>query len=142
MELHFFYKNKPENIENWKKFQPKTAELLAFFNKHVVGKYPYKQYSVVQGGDGGMEYAMCTLITGNRINRSLVGVTAHEFAHSLVPTHFSDEMNQNIVGWMKDLPFISDLAMNQVLPKRTLESPFADAYKITFILLQVVKNNL
>ena len=74
VELHFFYKNKPENIENWKKFQPKTAELLAFFNKHV-GPYPYKQYSVVQGGDGGMEYAMCTLITGNRSYGSLVGCT-------------------------------------------------------------------
>ena len=35
---------------------------MAFFNK-TIGPYPYKQYSVVQGGDGGMEYAMLTLIT-------------------------------------------------------------------------------
>ena len=27
------------------------------------GEYPYKQYSIIQGGDGGMEYPMCTLIT-------------------------------------------------------------------------------
>jgi hypothetical protein len=24
------------------------------------GKYPYHQYSFIQGGDGGMEYAMAT----------------------------------------------------------------------------------
>jgi hypothetical protein len=27
--------------------------------------YPYKQYSFIQGGDGGMEYAMSTLMLGN-----------------------------------------------------------------------------
>ena len=79
--LHFFYKNDPEIIENWKKLQPQTAELMRFFN-NTIGTYPYKQYSVVQGGDGGMEYAMLTLITGGRNYRDLFGVTAHELAHS------------------------------------------------------------
>ena len=37
--------------------------MMQYFNKKI-GPYPYKQYSVVQGGDGGMEYAMLTLITG------------------------------------------------------------------------------
>ena len=36
-----------------------------FYNKYV-GKYPWKQYSFLQGGDGGMEYAMCTLIEGEK----------------------------------------------------------------------------
>lgn len=128
VELHFFYKNKPENIENWKKFQPKTAELLAFFNKHV-GPYPYKQYSVVQGGDGGMEYAMCTLITGNRSYGSLVGVTAHEFAHSWFQHILAT--NESKHCWMDEgfTSYISDLAMHQVLPPKEPESPFADAFK-------------
>jgi len=39
--------------------QPITGELLKFFNKNI-GIYPYKQYSVVQGGDGGMEYFCCS----------------------------------------------------------------------------------
>ncbi len=81
VDLHFFYKNNPEIKENWKNMQPKTAELMAFFNERV-GEYPYHQYSVIQGGDGGMEYAMCTLITGERNFESLMGVTAHELAHS------------------------------------------------------------
>ncbi len=79
--LNFYYKNNPEIIENWKSLQPKTAEIMSYFNTHI-GSYPYKQYAVVQGGDGGMEYAMCTLITGERNLNSLIGVTAHEMAHS------------------------------------------------------------
>ena len=39
----------------------------------IVGAYPYKQYSIIQGGDGGMEYPMCTLITGKRKLGSLMG---------------------------------------------------------------------
>ena len=81
VNLHFFYKNDEAIINNWKKLQPHTAELMRFYNKNI-GPYPYKQYSVVQGGDGGMEYAMLTLITGGRDYRSLFGVTAHELAHS------------------------------------------------------------
>ena len=63
--LHFLYKKtlSTNYLENWRKLQPKTAELMAYFSENI-GKYPYKQYSVIQGGDGGMEYAMSTLITG------------------------------------------------------------------------------
>jgi hypothetical protein len=39
--------------------QPKLCKVNGVYNK-TVGDYPYKQYSVIQGGDGGMEYAMCT----------------------------------------------------------------------------------
>jgi hypothetical protein len=79
--LHFFYKNDPDIIENWKKLQPHTAKMMSYYNEKI-GPYPYDQYSVVQGGDGGMEYAMLTLITGGRNYNSLFGVTAHELAHS------------------------------------------------------------
>ena len=131
VELHFFYKNKKENLENWKKLQPKTAELLDFFNKNV-GLYPYKQYSVIQGGDGGMEYAMCTLITGNRSYGSLVGVTAHEFAHSWFQHVLAS--NESKHEWMDEgfTSFISDLAMEQVLPSKKKDgediNPFEGAY--------------
>jgi hypothetical protein len=127
VELHFLYKNKKENLENWKKLQPKTAELLAFFNENV-GPYPYKQYSVIQGGDGGMEYGMCTLITGNRAFGSLVGVTAHELAHSWF--QFVLATNETKHEWMDEgfTSYISNLAMNNVLPPKKPENPFEDAY--------------
>ena len=128
VELHFLYKNKKENLENWKKMQPKTAELLAFFNENV-GQYPYKQYSVIQGGDGGMEYGMCTLITGNRAFGSLVGVTAHEMAHSWF--QFVLATNETKHEWMDEgfTSYISNLAMNKILPPKKPENPFGDSYK-------------
>lgn len=127
VELHFLYKNKKDNLENWKKLQPKTAELLAFFNENV-GQYPYKQYSVIQGGDGGMEYGMCTLITGNRAFGSLVGVTAHELAHSWF--QFVLATNETKHEWMDEgfTSYISNLAMNKVLPSKKPESPFESSY--------------
>ena len=54
---------------------------MLFFSKNI-GEYPYKQYSVIQGGDGGMEYAMATLITGGEKPGSVVGTMIHELAHS------------------------------------------------------------
>ncbi len=128
VELHFLYKNKKDNLENWKKLQPKTAELLAFFNENV-GQYPYKQYSVIQGGDGGMEYGMCTLITGNRAFGSLVGVTAHEMAHSWF--QFVLATNETKHEWMDEgfTSYISNLAMNKVFPPKKPENPFEDSYK-------------
>ena len=114
VDLHFFYKNNPEIIENWKKLQPITASLMEYFNEKV-GLYPYKQYSVIQGGDGGMEYAMCTLITGERKFGSLVGVTSHELAHSWF--QFVLATNETKHEWMDEgfTTFISTLAVNEVL---------------------------
>lgn len=112
--LNFYYKNNPDIIENWKTLQPKTAELLNYFNKNI-GEYPYKQYSVIQGGDGGMEYAMCTLITGNRKLGSLIGVTAHEMAHTWF--QFLLATNEAKHEWMDEgfTTFISGWAMNEVM---------------------------
>lgn len=112
--LHFFYKNNPEILDNWKKLQPKTADLMRFFNS-AVGPYPYKQYSVVQGGDGGMEYAMLTFITGERKFGSLVGVTGHELAHSWFQHVLAT--NEMKHAWMDEgfTSFISDYAVDQVL---------------------------
>jgi hypothetical protein len=137
VELHFFYKNDKEIIENWKAMQPKTAELLAFFNKNI-GLYPYKQYSVIHGGDGGMEYAMCTLITGKRSVGSLVGVTAHEMAHSWFQHVLAT--NESKHEWMDEgfTSFISDLAMTEVMPsknKKDDENPFLSSYNNYFYMV-------
>jgi hypothetical protein len=114
VELHFFYKNNPDIIENWKNLQPITADLMRYFNEKI-GPYPYKQYSVIQGGDGGMEYAMCTLITGERAFGSLVGVTSHELAHTWF--QFVLATNETKHEWMDEgfTSFISTLAVNDVL---------------------------
>lgn len=125
--LHFFYKNNPDIIDNWKKLQPITAKLMAYFNENI-GLYPYKQYSVVHGGDGGMEYAMLTLITGNRKFGSLVGVTAHELAHSWFQHILAT--NETKHEWMDEgfTSFISTLAENEVLEENK-EFPLEGSYR-------------
>lgn len=142
VELHFLYKNTPENAEGWKKLQPKTVELLNYFNKNI-GPYPYKQYSIIQGGDGGMEYAMCTLITG-RSFEGLVSVTAHEFAHSWFQHVLAT--NESKHEWMDEgfTSYISDLAMMEVLPPKQenedeQQNPFADAYRNYFYMVSTGK---
>ena len=127
VKLNFYYKNNPEILENWKALQPKTADLLAYFNTHI-GNYPYKQYSVIQGGDGGMEYAMCTLITGERKLGSLIGVTAHELAHTWF--QFLLATNESKHEWMDEgfTSYISNMAMNELMEEKK-ENPNAGSYR-------------
>ncbi len=126
--LHFFYKDdlNKEEKENWKKLQAKTAELMDFFSEHI-GKYPYKQYSVIQGGDGGMEYAMCTLITGKRTFGSLFGVTAHELAHTWF--QFLLATNESTNPWMDEgfTTYISNIAVD-ILSDKNTENPNKGMY--------------
>lgn len=125
--LNFYYKNDPALSDNWKALQPVTAELLKYFNE-AIGAYPYKQYSVIQGGDGGMEYAMCTLITGDRSFESLVGVTAHEMAHTWF--QFLLATNESLHEWMDEgfTSYISSLAEYQVLNQNEGD-PLAGSYR-------------
>ena len=80
-ELHFFYQKSEKTIANWKKMEGYAVKHFEFMNK-TFGKYPYESYSIIQGGDGGMEYPMCTLILGDGSLEGLIGVMSHEAAHS------------------------------------------------------------
>ena len=119
IDLHFFYKKTLDTtyLESWKKLQPKTAELMKYYSEHI-GQYPYKQYSVIQGGDGGMEYAQCTLITGKRSWGSLFGVTAHELAHTWF--QFLLATNEAKHPWMDEgfTTYISNNAVDEILEKK------------------------
>jgi hypothetical protein len=82
--LHFLYKSTmaEDKLKNWKNLQPLVANMFSYYN-NLVGDYPYEQYSVIQGGDGGMEYGMCTLTLGEGTLKGLVyGTLVHEVAHS------------------------------------------------------------
>jgi hypothetical protein len=125
--LHFLYQDDEKIKENWKNLQPKTEELLAYFNENI-GPYPYDQYSVIQGGDGGMEYGMCTLITGERKFGSLVGVTAHEMAHSWF--QFVLATNESQHEWMDEgfTSYISALAENEISGNKR-KFPLSGSYR-------------
>ncbi len=116
LELHFLYQDDPEITENWKAFQPDVERLFSIAGERY-GHYPFEQYSVIQGGDGGMEYPMATLITGKRKYNSLLGVTVHEAMHSWYQMLLAtDEGNY---PWMDEgfTSYASSEIMNVFFPK-------------------------
>ena len=97
--LHFFYQKNAKTETNWKKLPEYTAKAFQYISKNF-GQYPYPTYSVIQGGDGGMEYPMATLITGEREFRSLLGVTVHEVLHSWYQGVLAT--NESLYPWMDE----------------------------------------
>lgn len=130
--LHFLYKNNPKIIDTWKKLQPNTAQLMAIYNQ-TVGYYPYKQYSVIQGGDGGMEYAMCTLILGEGELDGITGLIAHEMGHSWFQHVLAT--NEAKHGWMDEgmTTWLENYGMNQLAKEKTT-NPHSDSYKGYFFM--------
>ncbi|MFM9827066.1 M1 family metallopeptidase [Flavobacterium sp.] len=135
--LHFLYKNNPAILENWKKAQQETVRLMQFYNK-TVGKYPYDQYSVIQGGDGGMEYAMCTLILGEGTYDGLIGVIAHEMAHSWFQHVLAT--NESKHSWMDEgfTSYLEDLGLNEIAEKKS-ENPHEGSYDSYYYLVKTGK---
>lgn len=132
--LHFLYQNKAEFIQNWKNLQPKTSQLMDIYNT-TVGQYPYKQYSVIQGGDGGMEYAMCTLILGEGTEEGLLGVTAHEMAHSWFQHVLAT--NEAKHSWMDEgfTTWLENYGLNEIAEKKAI-NPYEDSYKSYLALVK------
>ena len=131
VDLHFFYKP-TVNIDDWKKLQDDSVLLMKFFEENI-GPYPWKQYSIIQGGDGGMEYAMCTMITGERSYPSLMGVTAHEMAHAWFQHLLAT--NEAKHAWMDEgfTEYITSLSENYVNDK-TPEFPHKSSYDRYYLL--------
>ncbi|MCS3656949.1 M1 family metallopeptidase [Salinibacter ruber] len=83
---HILYK--PEVAEQWRPLRNNMPDLTAYFSDEY-GDYPYPQMTVAQGGDGGMEYPMFTVVSSydgpefeeKSSYRSILGTTVHEFAH-------------------------------------------------------------
>lgn len=78
----------------WENVLNLTERALPYIDKHF-GKYPYKQYSFIQGGDGGMEYPMATLLKG-----AGEGVTIHEWMHSWYQMILGT--NESLHSWMDE----------------------------------------
>ena len=96
VKIHFLYQ---DNVETWKKSQEYMVRAFKLIQS-LYGNYPFKQYSFIQGGDGGMEYPMATLITGNRNLGSLVGVMVHELMHNWFQMVLAS--NESLYYWMDE----------------------------------------
>ena len=95
--IHVLYKNKsndPRQDTLWNTLADAAVTVLPFIEK-TFGKYPYKQYSFVHGGDGGMEYPMSTLISGPGL-----GTAFHEWMHSWYQGMLAT--NESLYAWMDE----------------------------------------
>lgn len=79
--LHYLYLPDGQ-VENWEALPAYMEKFFEIINEKF-GEYPYPQFSFVQGGDGGMEYPMLTLVTskGGKLN-GLISVCVHEALHN------------------------------------------------------------
>lgn len=134
VDLHFFYKNNPKVTENWKKLEPLMVKVMDYYN-HKVGAYPYKQYSFIQGGDGGMEYAMCTLMLGNGTLEGILGTATHELGHSWFQHILAS--NESKHPWMDEgfTTYIEDSALNELKGDKKEVNPFKANYAAYYSLV-------
>jgi hypothetical protein len=116
-DIHFFYQNDEDYAETWVESQATMIEAFKFIEKQY-GDYPYRQYSFVQGGDGGMEYPMGTLITGRRPFPSLVGVMIHELMHNWFQMLMGT--NEALHAWMDEgfTSFSSEVVQDHLFNKK------------------------
>ncbi len=126
MKIHFLYQNDSQFNKNWKELQPAAVKLFEIMNRNF-GVYPYSTYSIIQGGDGGMEYPMATLITGKRNAGSLIGVSVHEVIHSWYQMLLGT--NESLYPWMDEgfTTYAGDVVMNELISEGK-ENPFEDSY--------------
>jgi len=136
-ELHFIYQQ-DSTEENWQKLVDKTIQCFQIASDRF-GAYPFKQFTVIQGGDGGMEYPMATIITGRRGFRSLVSVTVHEALHAWY--YMMLGTNESRYAWMDEgfTVYAQDIIMDSLFQDNSL-NPHASAYSQYAFLVEVGAN--
>ncbi len=98
-KFNYYYQDIGKRDSIWHEFAPIMVEAFKFMNKRY-GEYQYPVYNFIEGGDGGMEYPLATLITGSRSLNSLVGVSSHEFMHSWYQMQLAT--NESLYPWMDE----------------------------------------
>ncbi len=111
--MHFLFQKNKNTEDTWARLPEIMDKAFTFINK-TYGKYQYDSYAFIQGGDGGMEYPLATLITGNRNLGSLVGVSVHELMHSWYQMQLAT--NESLYSWMDEgfTSYASDEVMNHL----------------------------
>ncbi|SNT38646.1 Peptidase family M1 [Ekhidna lutea] len=122
--LHFFHQ-KGAKTEAWNELPGLTVQAFEYIEENF-GEYPYPHYSIIQGGDGGMEYPMATLITGHRSINSLLGVTIHEALHSWYQGLLAT--NESYYAWM-DEGFTEYAETKTMASINNNQNPWGSKYK-------------
>jgi hypothetical protein len=90
--FHVLYKPTTATAAQWEDLLNMAEKALPYIEK-TFGQYPYKQFSFILGGDGGMEYPMATLIIGP-------GAAIHEWMHNWYYGMLGT--NESLYPWMDE----------------------------------------
>lgn len=116
---------KSEKTKFWAETKPYLTRFFQTMNSKF-GRYKWPSYSFVQGGDGGMEYGMTTMILGEASSlEGLMGLMVHEGAHSWFQQMFAT--NESVRPWMDEgfTSYAENYVMYQLFPpKETQPNPF------------------
>jgi hypothetical protein len=112
----------------WEELLDLAAAALPYMDR-TFGYYPYKQYSFIQGGDGGMEYPMATLLKG-----AAPDLIIHEWMHSWYQGILGT--NESQYAWMDE--GFTNYAEARILAYLTNDTAFAqrDNYKAYLTLVR------
>lgn len=127
--LHLLYKPAKTTPDAWEKILTDAEKVMPFLEKSF-GAYPYKQYSFITGGDGGMEYPMATLL-------SAPGAWLHELLHSWYQGMLATDESR--YAWMDEgfTSYAGNLARAWL--NGSAENPHAESYQRYY---KFVKGNL
>src|SRR5215471_5994661 len=92
LTIHVLYKTVDGTDAQWKDILAQAEQALPYIEK-TFGRYSYNQFSFIDGGDGGTEYPMATLIAGP--NSWL-----HEWLHSWYYGMLAN--NESQYSWMDE----------------------------------------
>lgn len=128
-EVYFVYQ-KNEKTKLWEESKPYVKKYFDIMN-NTFGKYPYSSYAFIQGGDGGMEYGMCTMILGEAKSlNGLLGLMVHEGAHSWFQQIIAT--NESKSPWLDEgfTSYAESVVMSQLFPPNPPASnPFVSTLK-------------
>ncbi|MBW1618637.1 MULTISPECIES: M1 family metallopeptidase [Empedobacter] len=129
VEVYLVYQDNDKSSA-WKQAMPYALGFFDYNSEHF-GEYPWKTYSIIQGGDGGMEYGTATLIAGGSNLNSLIGTIFHEAAHSWYQQLFG--INETYNEWFDEgfTSYVEQMAHLNVVDKLKVmpSNPNPDAYK-------------
>ena len=124
--LYIVYKNADSFQAPFQKLAD-TAELAYPLMAKTFGPYPYKNYTFIQGGDGGMEYPMATLI-----KNAGIGTAIHEWMHSWYQGMMGT--NESLYPWMDEgfTTYAEERIMGELRQKKTFlqEGSYTGYYKL------------
>jgi len=124
--IYVVFKQVDSMEKKWNAVADTAVSAYPFIAK-TFGAYPYKNYSFIQGGDGGMEYPNATLL-----KNASIGTAIHEWMHSWYQGMMGT--NESLYPWMDEgFTTYAELRTSAWLKKDT-GFAYANAYSSYFRL--------